>query len=104
MPLMLLPLIRLLSRARLTCLAGLRASDLRVWRSGTTTHLAGARSVPYLAAGVDVLRAERRYGPFRVAVEVPEAYHSRWDSCGVRHGVLRVKWRRDVDEEDLSPS
>ena len=57
-----------------------------------------------LLDGVDVVRAERRYGPFRLAVEVPEAYHSRWHSCAVRHGVLRVKWRRDVDEEDLSPS
>ena len=86
-------------------LPGLRASDLRVWRSGTTTHLAGSRPVPYAAGdGVDVVRAERRHGPFRLAVEVPEAYHSRWHSCAVRYGVLRVKWRRDVDEEDLSPS
>ena len=79
---------------------GIGADGLRLSRSGTHTHVLAGRTTPY-SDGAEVVRAGRRYGSFQLLLRVPDAYQCRWSACNVQNGVLRIRYPRDDDEEDV---
>ena len=79
-------------------LPGLRASDLKLSRSGSLTRLAGQRGAPYSPETAEELRGERPYGAFELSVRVPDRYHKRWHEAALTDGVLRLSYAADADE------
>ena len=51
-----------------------------------------------------VVRSERQYGSFEIAIEIPERYVRKWTGCRLREGVLRITFPIDEDEEEAESS
>lgn len=39
-------------------------------------------------------------GDFTMTFRIPEEYQRKWSEVHVEHGVLRITYLKDVDEED----
>jgi HSP20 family molecular chaperone IbpA len=78
---------------------GMRASDLKLSRSGSLTRVSGSRAPPYSDAAEE-LRGERPYGTFSLSVRVPDRYHKRWREAHLIDGVLRLSYAADADDDD----
>jgi HSP20 family molecular chaperone IbpA len=77
----------------------MRASDLKLSRSGSLTRVSGSRAPPYSDAAEE-LRGERPYGTFSLSVRVPDRYHKRWREAHLIDGVLRLSYAADADDDD----
>lgn len=82
---------------------GMTAEDIRLSRQNVTTIVKGLRTQPYGDLQVQkVERQERTYGDFTQTFVVPQEYERRWHSVTVQDGVLRIVFKPDADEEELS--
>ena len=81
----------------------LAASDLQISRSGAHTRIRGGRSPPWRdRTDALELRGERLYGSFSLAVRVPDTYEKKWCAASLVDGVLRLRYRIDLDEVMIS--
>ena len=84
---------------------GMTSDDIRLSRQNVTTIIKGGRMRPYPELLVQkVERQERMYGDFTLTFKVPQEYERKFSSVTVVHGVLKIVFKPDADEESLEIS
>lgn len=82
---------------------GMTQEDIQLSRQNVTTIIKGSRRIPYPELNVEkVERNERTYGDFTLAFKVPQEYERKFTSVQISHGVLKLVFRRDADEDSIA--
>jgi HSP20 family molecular chaperone IbpA len=81
---------------------GLSAKDITLARQNVITIIKGSRSVPYQESQAKIEKQERKYGDFTSTFTIPQKFERRWDSCTVDNGVLMIRFKGDLDDDEES--
>ena len=76
--------------------------DIKLSRQNVTTIIKGSRMPPYPERQVQKAdKLERKYGDFTQAFKIPQEYERKWDAVEINHGVMKITFKLDADEEGL---
>jgi HSP20 family protein len=72
-------------------LPGVNKDDLSVTLEDGYLHISGKRTAPAIGENAQLLYAERAYGPFSRAIELPDAADTAHIEASFKEGVLSVR-------------
>ena len=81
---------------------GMTREMIKLYRQNVVTIVKGTRESDFTEREIatTVTRQERKTGDFTMTFRIPEEYQRTWDSVSVDHGVLCIRYRKDIDEEE----
>lgn len=86
-------------------LPGLNMEDIKVFRQNVFTIVKGNRKKKadeMQHTDSDYEKNERKFGEFTIRLRIPEDYERKWSALEMADGVLTIKYKKDLEENDAS--
>ena len=82
---------------------GVGKDDISMTRRNVVTQIKGVRRRSEKCPETDVKlfqKNERKYGEFNLNFRVPDEYERKWYYFNLENGILTLKYKRDVGDDD----